>query len=148
IMGDASASSLEQVSWGLVYPDLVRLLVPFAVPAWLGRGWALERAWDRRKRLTSTLLSQWTEDLHKGDRPAAMFNATVVETGERLVFATFDMAASGLGSRGFAELYPGRHFDIPVTAAVRLSATFPVVTPAARANADLPRSQRYHVVDG
>jgi hypothetical protein len=72
----------------------------------------------------------------------------VVETGERLVFTTFDLGRPQPGSQSFAGLYPSRNFDIPITTAVRLSATFPVVTPAARADADLPRSERYHIVDG
>jgi len=38
----AATSSLDDIAWGLVYPDLLRLFVPFL--GWNDRGWAAEHA--------------------------------------------------------------------------------------------------------
>jgi Patatin-like phospholipase len=51
----------------------------------------------------------------------------------------------------FAQMPRYKGYDIPITTAVRLSATFPYVTPAARAQryeTDDWRTPEYHVVDG
>jgi hypothetical protein len=90
-------------------------------------------------------------------RPAAIFNSTIDETGEPLVLATTDMhdiapKSPGFCShakepitdrRSFYSLYPKT--DLPVVTAVRLAATFPYVTPAARALSACPE---YHMIDG
>jgi hypothetical protein len=64
-----------------------------------------------------------------------IFNATTVQTGERFLFASFDVPCKWK-TRTFHRFYPG--YDVPVVAAARMSATFPYITPAARAN--LPRN--------
>jgi hypothetical protein len=89
----AEASSLDDIAWGLVYPDLGRVIFPFFWSTYIDRGQALERALirqlDRETSRQSSLsdgLSQWTEGVRLGWRPAVMFNATVADTGERLLF--------------------------------------------------------------
>lgn len=153
----AAASSLDDVAWGVVYPDLFRLLTPFFMTRNIGRGWALEHSWagkvcsgtpkdpdcEETKRL-----SDWREPAKNGSMPAVIFNTTVVETGERAAFSTVDRAANAHGARTFYELYPESNIDVKPVTAARLSATFPYVSPAARANWDLPRSKRFHFVDG
>ncbi|HWQ32766.1 MAG TPA: patatin-like phospholipase family protein [Blastocatellia bacterium] len=142
----AMSSSLDQVAWGLVYPDLMRSFFPFI---WstraTDRGHALEQAWQKTGGITDSL-DVWRAGVSAGWRPATIFNATIVDTGERLLFSTSGLKVRSHGGRYFSDLFP--QSDIPVTTAVRLSATFPFVTPAARADADAPRAAKYHVVDG
>jgi hypothetical protein len=165
VVDQAMHSSLDAVAWGLVYPDLLRLLCPPCVSYFLhdvDRGQSLEEAWLRADKLSEASLSQatlarWREDAMMRRRPAMIFNATITDTGERLLLATSapsessqndDGAGSG-GSRNFADLYP-KH-DIRIVTAARLSATFPYASPAARAKpapgAELD-GQPFHIVDG
>ena len=67
------------------------------------------------------------------------------ESGDPLLFATVALP-SAVAAFDFYKRYPGR--DIPITTAVRLSATFPYVSPAARADADDELRQYTHAVDG
>ncbi|MBM3794020.1 MAG: hypothetical protein FJW31_08110 [Acidobacteria bacterium] len=119
----AGRSSLDAAAWGLVGPDLLRAAVPFAGAALgnVGRGWALERAWNVPQ-------PQWP-----AAPPAVVFNATSAETGEGLALGNVDLAPLLRGHAGVA----------PVVAA-RLSASFPYVTPAPRP-ASGPGT---HVADG
>lgn len=164
----AEASSLDDVAWGLVYSDLVYSLLP---PARVGekmltsdRGSALEGAWRARMSRPAPLpLADWRRDAVSGHRPAVIFNATLVESGERLLISTTDFewrpipgqpwcggtapAPAGAGRRDFRTLYCKREIDA-VTAA-RLSATFPYVSPATRIlREEGPRRAEFHVVDG
>ncbi|MCC6537830.1 MAG: hypothetical protein IT162_09790 [Bryobacterales bacterium] len=122
-VGRAARSSLDAAAWGLVGPDLLRAAVPFAGAALgdVGRGWALERAWD-------VPLAAWP-----AAPPGVVFNATSVETGEGLALGNVNLAPYLRGHSGLA----------PVVAA-RLSASFPYVTPAPKP-ASGPGT---HVVDG
>jgi hypothetical protein len=92
-------------------------------------------------------LNEWRQGVQQGWRPAVIFNATLVESGEPLLLATTNLLQKnqieGPQRKTFAQLFPNN--DIPVVTAVRLAATFPFATPAARAIADGPQ---YHVVDG
>jgi hypothetical protein len=133
-------SSLEDVAWGFLYPDFWRLFVPFLVH-W-DRGKALENAWTRAGAPTAPLAS-WRDT----NRPAAIFNATLAETGGRLLMSTTDLPPA---SRGRQDFYRTFHdTDIAVVTAARLSATFPYVSPAPRIDRqDIPVNLAYHVVDG
>jgi hypothetical protein len=150
VLDRAMESSLDDVAWGLVYPDFWRLLCPPLVRWWsMGRGRALEEAWERRDQGLGEGLATWEDGVRTGDRPAVVFNATLAEMGVRLLSSTAPLEEdrglkeSHRARLNFQSLYPG--YDLPVATAVRLSATFPYVTPATRA--DLPGSQP-HVVDG
>ena len=136
----AEASSLDDVAWGAAYPDLLRIVLPvFHVD----RGQALEWAWTRDGGVAANL-AQWRDDVYAWNRPGIIFNATIVDTGERLLVGSERIGSDRIpGLRNFEDLYPGT--DVQVVTAARLSASFPYVTPAARA--DLPGAQ-YHVVDG
>jgi hypothetical protein len=162
----AEASSLDDVAWGLVYPDFLWALIPF----WKGfyfypfylvngpnvfsdRGSALENAWKRTDSLATATLSKWQPDVAKGNKPAVVFNATIVETGERLLLSTTDFEPFREptnritpGWQEFSRLYP--EMDLPIVTAARLSATFPFVTPAARILRGGVFADQYHVVDG
>jgi hypothetical protein len=152
VLDRAMESSLAEIAWGLVYPDFWRIIFPplvKLVTGRMGRGRALEESWEGRDGSLAAELSAWREDVRRGERPAVVFNATLAEMGYRLLFSTAPLDP-GRGLKGshaarlnFEELYPDR--DLAVSTAVRLSATFPYVSPAARA--DVPGTQP-HVVDG
>jgi hypothetical protein len=163
---NAEASSLDEVAWGLAYPDLGWSVAPFLKgiafrPFTLlngknltnDRGTALENAWRTTPGLKKATLSAWRQDSDLGTRPAVIFNSTVVETGERFLISTANLKApilaqmpSSQGRQIFSERHADRDLDI-VTAA-RLSATFPYVTPAARIWQEDAFAKAYHLADG
>lgn len=154
IVDRTEGSSLDEISWGVLYPDLVRTFFPnpFVWNHW-DRGRALEVAWLRRdvewanRERIEQGLSTWRRDADDRDRPAAIFNTAVVETGQRLPLATTDLPKDSPGALSY-----GRYFedvepkpDIPIVTAARLSASFPYVSPAARAAV---AGDTDHLVDG
>jgi hypothetical protein len=145
-------SSLEAVAWGLVFPDLQRVVFPVALLPWMSRdrGWALEQSIAAHAKLgndyTMSALGRKVGD----GMPAVMFNATAVETGGPVVFSNTAFPEptaewNGLGGmlRGFRQMYPDK--DVLVQTAVRMSATFSWVSPAARSDKD---RDGIHLVDG
>jgi hypothetical protein len=107
---DAMRSSLASTSYGLAFPDFRRAIFPFFLNEEFDRARLLERDWrtiancrrqmakkpaqaDFREFCQKTpeaerekvvWFSQWLEDMQRGDKPAVIFNATVMETGERV----------------------------------------------------------------
>lgn len=165
IVEKAGTSSLAATAWGLAYPDFWRgfsLQNPFR--PFFDRAWAMEQVWRRTLRPDGTevpTLRTWRAGVSAGVRPAALFNATIAETGERLVLSPLKLnplpggcVADDPGfddcvdARTFTQLYEDK--DLPVTTAARLSATFPFVSPITRprlaTSDDLPNA--YHVADG
>jgi hypothetical protein len=148
VVARSEASSLDDIAWGLVYPDFLRVFVP--VFPHLDRGEALEAALTRELRNRvhhlGSPLSDWRDGVLEGWRPAVVFNATVVENGERFLLGTTDLRhAVGRTSLRDPEFPQFAGHDISLVTAARLSATFPYVSPAARPN--LPGTQ-IHAVDG
>jgi hypothetical protein len=164
----AMESSLHAVGWGLVYQDLPRTIVPFLTDPRVDRGLLMEDAWKRDRRLgepvdpaaprgRDALLSTWQRNVPEGRCPGAIFNAMVANTGEPMLFTTIALPKA-LTRFAFQSHYP--KLDLKLTTAARLSATFPYVSPAARAQHDTDRAfardlgngqteARYnHVVDG
>jgi hypothetical protein len=154
----AADSSLDEVAWGLAWTDFVRGLAPWLFGWMMGRGRALEEAWkmnsaqDRGGRgEMDEPLSSWNEKAARGELPAAVMNATIAETGERLLLAT---TSRGVGRRltdracvDATELHTinDQKLDVGVVTAARMSASFPYVTPASRSDGPGPQP---HVVDG
>jgi hypothetical protein len=162
IIRNAETGALGDVAWAMVYPDFTRALMPFSKkPSHLliDRGWALEQSWRRHGHLDARL-GDWRSGVTEGFRPAAIFNSTIVESGEPLLLATNDFDPpknSTFEFKTLPVLLPGH--DLPVVTAVRLAASFPFVSPASRAlllsgqetavNAlALEGNSEYHVVDG
>jgi hypothetical protein len=146
-----SMSSLDDVAWALVYHDLPRIFLPFGDKLH-DRGYVLEKAWSQQAHLTGGL-SEWRKGVEEGWRPAAIFNSTITETGEPLVLSTTAWTREQDPEtnrevtprrQNFYDLYPG--IDLRVVTAVRLAATFPFVTPAARP--DTQDSDGFHMIDG
>jgi len=148
IRSNASRSSLSAVGWGLAYPDLARTtpLAGIFIPETRDRGWSLENAWAtawREAHQDTPTMRQWRVDVANGTRPAMIFNATVSENGDRFLVASTDTTSAG--TKRFFELYPNA--DINVATAARLSATFPYVSPLARASHE-PTNKGFHIGDG
>jgi hypothetical protein len=151
----ASRSNVGALAWGLTYPDLVRKAAPWLSFARRDRGWALEQNW--RSALTrssdETTLASWAEQARRAEKPAVVFNATVMETGKRLLISR--VVIPGTAAEQFATLYASR--DLSVATAVRLSAAFPYLSPMARPFSPYPEGSEsgkdferraFHVADG
>jgi patatin-like phospholipase len=143
IFDPSTGSVLDDIAWGMVYPDFVRVFFPFL--GWVDRGWAAENGWLRYGHLDQPL-STWRPLTKKGHLPAVIFNATIAETGGRFLMSTTDLGSQTRGRGSFYELYPDS--DISIVTAARLSASFPYVSPAARIKLCVPTSKAYHFVDG
>jgi hypothetical protein len=144
----AKRSSLSEAIRGLAYTDFIRAVTPFFLTdVYRDRAEGLERAWvSNAKELNASYaeilrratLRGWQKDVARGELPAVIFNATIIETGERLAFSTAAPSAclskDGLTTcaafQDFSSLYEGA--DIAITTAVRLSSAFPFISPPAR----------------
>ena len=153
----AAESSIDEVAWGLGWTDFLRALLPWFLGSLMGRGRALEKAWcmnaasdaSQRSGLDQPL-SSWNSRVREGEIPAVVMNATIAETGERLLLATTEFRAKNPAGRARVdarELHKinGEEFDVSIATAARLSASFPYVTPATRSDGAGPQP---HVVDG
>jgi hypothetical protein len=155
----ASASSLEATSWGLSHPDLIRTFVPLLINPRVDRGWAIEQAWGKQlatlgKDRADLRLRDWVTPIREGKMPVVVFNATLVETGQRLLISPVrghPEATNATDLREFFDLYGDDKANPRVTTVVRLSATFPYISPISRPYReppDQPTRYDYHVADG
>ena len=153
----AAESSLDEVAWGLAWPDFLRALCPWPFGNLIGRGRAIEKAWclnsagdEQTAGHLDKVLSSWNAGVAEGKLPAVVMNATLVESGCRLLLATTRMNkanAAPLAEVDATDLHTinGTKYDVGIVTAARLSATFPYVTPASRSTGFGPQP---HVVDG
>jgi hypothetical protein len=148
----AKRGSLNEAAWGLAYPDLWRAIVPIpeAFRFQKDRGWAMQQAWERgwkesRGWNATPNLSEWVRGVYEGWRPSTSFNAVAVENGQRFSFGTFAPPYQwGIGTVNTT--FPD--FDVSVSTAARLSATFPYVTPIARSRPGPGVPNGWHFADG
>lgn len=149
IFRSATKDSLDAVGWGLAYLDFWRFIgLPFLVRPEFDRGTAVEADWqgETKEPQTRKTLATWRKQVFDGKIPIPIFNATVVETGERFLISPMTFGkVTEKKYVDFNTLYQGYNIDI-VTAA-RLSATFPYVSPICRNNRDIP-VRNYHFADG
>ena len=170
----AAMSSLAYVGGGLVFNDALRNVpvISWIFDYGMDRGKQLEQGWitNRHKAECEYLssnrpnctapdfavpthlaqtMSQWGTDIASDRRPAVIYNATMVESGKRLLFssARFENKPDDNADwTTFNQLFDDSS-DVGVVEAVRLSASFPFVTPAAaRPGGEGPQND--HVVDG
>lgn len=152
ILEAAGKSSLNFAAWGLAYPDLWRALfgTHFERNRLVGRGWALEQAWQRKGLLVhrERSLLDWQRGIGEGWLPAAILNGTVVQNGNQFLLTGLDDLEHA-GAMSFIETYAG--YDTPAVTAARLSASFPWVTPLARPASEdgrRPTEKGFHIGDG
>lgn len=142
----AGTGSLSATTWGMAYPDFWRLALGHIV-SW-DRGWAQEQVWHVGLGDPTRTLGDWSEGVSAGWRPIQLMNATLQETGERLVIAPVKMPDNKERRRwNFIQMLKGR--DLQVVTAARLSATFPYVSP--QASPDVSEAEQhlaFHVADG
>ncbi|MEL6715368.1 MAG: patatin-like phospholipase family protein, partial [Planctomycetota bacterium] len=147
-----TADALTGVARTLVHRDLwLALFAPGHVEN--DRGCVLEKAWkDAGIGLDATMGD--LREFESAGGPSLVFSPMLVEDGRRLLISNLDLSAltrSGSVGAGpasvsaleFDHLFPGELAKLPLRTAARMSATFPVVSPAA----SLPTSPRRRVVD-
>ncbi|HEU5319866.1 MAG TPA: hypothetical protein VFX28_03640, partial [Methylomirabilota bacterium] len=144
----AGRNSLAAAVWGLLYPDLLRsTFVPFLSNTF-DRGWALEERWRLALAHPDATLGGLAAEVARGRLPVFVFNATLVESGERLLLSPLSAMKRGGPSavHEFLQLYPSA--DLSLVTAARLSASFPYVSPLARPARVAEGEERFHVGDG
>ena len=135
--GRSMASSLSAVLWGLVYPDMHRLLLPIPRPLWTGdRGFALERSIASTATQSAKpgpgLLS--LAPLVRDGLPVLLLNATLSADASPVTFTNSRYPDPGVPDavvrvRSFHDEFQR---DVRLETAARLSATYPIVSPAAK----------------
>lgn len=158
LFDQTTANSLRSASWGLVFPDLLRLFRPaFAILERVDgpqariqdRSWAMEQNW--RQRLAGDRPAGWSSPslvevgraAAEGRTPVPIINAMLVENGAPYALTPLALPQALRAVRSdapcpfisIAAALPER--DLDILTAARLSATFPYVTPMSRA-VDLP----------
>lgn len=154
IFKSATEDSLDATAWGLAYPDLLRFIgFPFVVPkaqedntaTEQDRGTAIEIDWKGEMEHPDASLGSWSKKIDQGIIPIPIFNATLVEDGRRFLVSPMTFSKhDDCKSIDFNTLYP--EYDIDVTTAARLSATFPYVSPVCRPSQET--TWNYHIGDG
>lgn len=166
IFSYATEDWLDAVGWGVAYADLLRLTgwLSVFVNKYNDRGYALEDDWKIKMKFPEITLGDWQNKTLKGKIPIPVFNATLVEDGRRFLISPMKFVKEQIqdlinanGDRkvlDFRTLYKG--YDLKVTTAARLSATFPYVSPVPRNDRenciDLSNEEKfygnYHIADG
>ena len=171
VVRQALKPSLDEVATAFVSRDIFGVL---GLRVGTDRGAALEDTWEQRLGdvpKSSLTLRSWSEAAHDftlgASRtqpfPAFLFNSTVVESGQPIVFATTQFPTTTYKARILegSSTYPtvvsansllglsvgdgvARDIGLKAVTAARLSAAFPYVSPAARLDGLAP----YHLVDG
>ena len=165
----ACEESLDATGWGLANADFWK----FLGFGWLivrnklrDRGWAIEQNWKESfvsKKIEPLTLHKWRERIRSGELPVPIFNATLVESGIQLLLSpipiNFIAKGKDMQSTDLYRLY-GKNgktdVDMEITTAVRLSATFPYVSPVCRAydqaltrrENEQDSSENVHIGDG
>jgi hypothetical protein len=148
IFNSATKDGLDAIGWGLAYLDLWRFAgLACLVNPKFDRGTALETDWqgEMQNPKQEKTLATWRKQVIAGQIPVPVFNATLVEDGQRLLLSPMTFGAnSDQKSVDSNTLY--NDYDIDVVTAARLSATFPYVSPICRNDRKLDKN--YHIADG
>src|SRR6185503_17725976 len=140
----ASRSSVSEVAWGIVYPDLGRNVLPGSWSAGINRAWALEQAWrvlpdsaaeGYGRKLLDDRWAAWVRAVRDGRLPGVAFNAFDIVSGNRILLSNVSIPEAAESAIDMAALAGDTRLldvDMDVVTAARLSATFPYVTPISR----------------
>jgi predicted acylesterase/phospholipase RssA len=144
VVDAAVAPGLDTVAWGLVSRDAWSTIGWWRSNPLIDRGWALERLLAQRAQLSGVMLSNWGRRISEG-LPAVIFNAVSVRQGHPVAFATTTLPTPGRRIENFLE---DRRLDLEIATAVRMSASFPFVTPVARPYLGTADTPSEHLADG
>jgi hypothetical protein len=140
-----SADSLEPAVRKLIFGDLFPL--PFR--AWGDRGYALEREWEKRTEVLAATFADLSPGEKEGWRPSLVVSPVIVEDGRRLLISNLDLEpltkpghGDSVSALELRRMIPGAD-RLRLSTAVRMSASFPYVTPAV----ELPTIPLRRVVD-
>jgi hypothetical protein len=136
MISDTRRDSLTPVIQQLVQRDIPLIFCPIAYQE-RDRGVALENQW---KSLAIPIASLY-EDEQQGRRPSLIVSPMVIESGERMLISNLDLrglarprSARGepylRSAREFFRMFPAAQPTFGLQTAIRLSATFPYVSPA------------------
>jgi hypothetical protein len=148
VLASRNGAGLDDIAHGIVYHDIRRPLLPYALYSNRDRGNSLELAWremldgiggvaDEHQTMHpecaaagrgEQTIDSLSADAQKGLRPLLIFNSTEADTGWPMAIANFQFTEEN-GIRVFHKRY-GK--DLKLTTAVRLSASFPYVLPSPR----------------
>jgi hypothetical protein len=148
IFNSATKDGLDAIGWGLAYLDLWRFAgLACLVNPKFDRGTALETDWqgEMQNPGTKKTLATWREQALVGQIPVPVFNATLVEDGQRLLLTPMTFGEKSAQKCIDSNTLYSNH-DIDVVTAARLSATFPYVSPICRNDQKL--NKNYHIADG
>lgn len=156
-------SSIDDVVWGFLVPDLGRAVFPWGRNPELDRGFALEQSLEQNACVKDLFLDD-PRLAPNAQRPALLINSTLLETGEPIVFGTTSFRtpppaspnAPACGPQLAKPPHDGpplEHWNlyrrpIRLATAARLSSTFPYVSPSARSSAEAPACPDFHLLDG
>jgi len=147
IFRQASASSLDSVSWGMAYPDLLQSFFWFIPYRSQGREAALEDQWivnagEGSSALKGATLNSWATE----SKPQVIFNVTSVETGTRVMLTNVQFGNAPESEETLSwepwtfedatGCRPDSNVDLEIVTAARLSASFPFVTPVTHPGVD------------
>lgn len=133
--------SLSSIAAQLVSGDLFNFVLPWRHEE--DRGRTLEKQW----RTLDVTFDQLREDEAAGLRPSLIFSPMLAETGQPLLISNLDL--SGIDDSGSGETFdlfkemPEAARHLKLSTAVRMSATFPLVSPTV----SLPTIPPRHVLD-
>jgi len=134
--------SLSPVVQQLAQRDFFHLFIPRDFPC--ERGVILENQW-----LTlAPTYADWRTGEEQGWRPSLILSPMIVEKGQPLLISNLDLGGiralpGGQEVMEFFNLFPGAEASFRIKTAVRMNATFPLISPAVM----LPTEPRYRVVD-
>ena len=140
-VGSETVDSLSPIARQLVEQDLFNIFV--AKRPTCDRGQALELQW----RTLNVTFADLRSDTKLGRRPSIIFAPMIAETGQPLLISDLDLVQmSDPKSHQTVELFralPDAATKLTLRTAVRMSATFPFITPPGA----LPTQPPLHVLD-
>ena len=132
--------SLSAVARQMVLYDMTGFFLPMAREN--DRGRELERHWKSLDKTFAAL----RDDEARGIRPSLVVSPTMAETGLPLIISNLDLDSVYRDKKEAVELFkllPGTQAKLRVQTAVRMSATFPFISPSVR----LPTNPPYRIID-
>lgn len=135
---------LSATTGTLVFGEIVNMVIPVKIEA-LDRAYALEKSWEQAlsQSTENNILGLPFEKVVSDKSPALFIHSTEVETGRRSIFSNVKIDSEFVHA---VDLYAGISKPIPYSAALGVSARFPLLSPAAAVV--INNCKVMHYVDG